>query len=127
MAKRIIIECFDDLDGASVDIADLTTIEWSWNGIVYEFDTIADNLAEIETGRVPLATVLTNSRRIGGRKHSAGRSPSTSPHRPATGESNVNTAGIRTWARTQGYQLGDRGRISADIVAAYHRAAHTTS
>ena len=40
---------------------------------------------------------------------------------PATGV--VSPALVRTWARTQGYELGDRGRLPAEILQKYG-AAH---
>ncbi|WP_319005275.1 histone-like nucleoid-structuring protein Lsr2 [Gordonia sp. WA4-43] len=37
------------------------------------------------------------------------------------GRDGVSREKIRTWARAQGYEVGNRGRIAAEIAAAYHR------
>jgi TorA maturation chaperone TorD len=56
------------------------------------------------------------------------RSGSVRPARPAvpppagTATDREQTQAIRAWARKQGHKVNDRGRIPADIVAAYHSA-----
>ncbi|CAM3282514.1 LSR2-like protein [Williamsia muralis] len=119
MAKKIVVEFVDDLDGASLASDDVQTVEWSWRGVDYVIDTSATNLDKIENGKVPFTKVLTNSTRMGGRR----RSPVRSRPTPGTHGAAVDVqqrALIRDWARAHGYNVGIRGRISADIVAAYH-------
>ncbi len=36
-------------------------------------------------------------------------------------------AAVRAWAREQGYDVGERGRLPAEVTAAYHRAHQATS
>jgi hypothetical protein len=40
----------------------------------------------------------------------------------SSGRSSVDTAAIRSWAKSKGYEVSDRGRISADILEAYKKA-----
>ena len=42
--------------------------------------------------------------------------------RSGSGRSSVDTAAIRSWAKSKGYEVSDRGRISADILEAYKKA-----
>ena len=116
MAKKTVVEFIDDLDGKPIEIDDLNTIEWSWRGVDYVLDTSTPNLEKIEEGKVPFTTVLSKSTRVSGRRRSA------SGARRATGASGDagERAAIRTWARDLGYDVGDRGRISSEIVAAYY-------
>jgi hypothetical protein len=120
MAKKTVIEYVDDLDGKPVDVDDLHTIEWSWLGVDYVIDTSTTNLEKIEAGKVSLATLLAKSTRVGGRRRSTALKHHSIAREvrgaPGAGE----RAAIRTWAREQGYDVGDRGRISEEIVSAYH-------
>ena len=43
--------------------------------------------------------------------------------RRAAGKSTTNTRAVRAWANENGLTVSDRGRIPADIIAAYE-AAH---
>ena len=118
MAKKTVVEYVDDLDGKPVHIDHLHTIEWSWLGVDYVIDTSATNLEKIENGRVPVSTLLSKSARVGGRRRStAPKHHTTGREGPAVG-ADERTA-IRRWAREQGYDIGDRGRISQQIIAAY--------
>ena len=118
MAKKTVVEYVDDLDGRPVHIDQLHTIEWSWLGVDYVIDTSATNLEKIENGKIPVSTLLTKSARVGGRRRStAPKHHSTGRERPAVGADERTS--IRQWAREQGYDIGDRGRISQQIIAAY--------
>ena len=119
MAKKIVVEFVDDLDGASLASDDVQTVEWSWRGVDYVIDTSATNLDKIENGKIPFTRVLTNSTRIGGRRRSLSAKRHTAGTNGAAADPGERAL-IRDWAREHGYKVGDRGRISADIVAAYH-------
>jgi hypothetical protein len=60
-----------------------------------------------------------------GRKVSGGRSGSGSRHRSgaSTKIDPAQLKAIRAWAKDNGQKVSDRGRISAEVVAAY-QAAH---
>lgn len=112
MATVTRIEFIDDIDGKPLDVEDVNVVAWSWLGVDYEFETSTANLDRIEVGRVPLANLLAKSRRIGGRRRSHG----PNNRHPQTSES---ASTIRNWARENGYEILQRGRIPADIVDAY--------
>ncbi|WP_207844071.1 histone-like nucleoid-structuring protein Lsr2 [Williamsia soli] len=111
------VEFTDDIDGKALEIDDLNVVGWTWLGVDYEFDTSTTNLDRIESGRVPLSTLLARSRRVGGRKRTPGTKAPANVPAPAV--SNAATKTIRSWAQQNGYQLGDRGRIPADVVEAF--------
>lgn len=117
MATVTRVEFTDDIDGKALDIDDLNVVGWTWLGVDYEFDTSTTNLDRIESGRVPLSTLVARSRRVGGRKRTPGRKVPASVPAPETPAADSKT--IRSWAQRNGYQLADRGRIPAEIVEAF--------
>ncbi|AFA72331.1 LSR2-like protein [Gordonia polyisoprenivorans VH2] len=112
MAKVQTVQFIDDLDGSPVEAELVETVRWQWQGVDYEFDTAARNLAEIEQGRVPVSKLLNASRRI--------RRTASSVSRRRGGRKRA--AAVREWARRQGYDVPDRGRLSNEIVAAFDEA-----
>lgn len=105
-------EYVDDIDGKPLDIDELNTVQWSWLGVEYEFETSTTNLDRIENGRLPVSTLLAKSRRVGGRKRTPGKNPS--PKKAAGAPSD--TKAIRAWAQQNGYAVSDRGRIPAEVI-----------
>jgi hypothetical protein len=51
--------------------------------------------------------------------------PATKPKAAAKSANKGELALIREWAKANGYQIGDRGRIKAEIQEAYHKAQGT--
>lgn len=110
MAKKTVIQIVDDIDGAELD--EYETVRWSLDGKNYEFDTSPEHAEEF---RNHVATYVAVSRATSGRA-TAGRRTAT------PGRSGSNTRVVRQWAADNGYTVSDRGRIPADIVAAYEAA-----
>lgn len=100
----------DDLD-ASVGTrteAD-ETIEFALDGKSYEIDLTSEHAAEL---RAALEEYIQAARRAGG--------SAKAPAKPkAKTDDEQNKAGIRAWARKQGHTVSDKGRIPADVMAAY--------
>jgi Lsr2 len=109
MAQKVQVILVDDIDGGPAD----ETLSFSLDGVSYEIDLSTANAAKL---RDSLAPYLGTGRRVGGRS-SAGRGRS----RRSSGDNR--TAQIREWARANGHQVNERGRVAAGIVAAYD-AAH---
>ena len=107
MAKKVTITLVDDIDGTSN--AD-ETVSFSLDGVSYEIDLSSDNAGKL---RDALAIYVANAERIGGRK---------STGRAASGNSRKQVGDVREWARANGHTVNDRGRIPADIQAAYDKA-----
>ncbi|MCK0515919.1 histone-like nucleoid-structuring protein Lsr2 [Williamsia sp. DF01-3] len=92
-------------------------MRWSWLGVDYHLDTSTANLEKIEAGQVSLATVLAKSTRIGGRARSTAPKHHPRPDTPPPAD-----GGVRVWARRQGYDIAERGRIPVAITRAYNDA-----
>ena len=106
MAQRVSIVLEDDIDGSDAD----ETVTFALDGTTYEIDLSAKNAAKL---RDALAPFIGHARRTAGRR-SSGRSSSRS--------SKKDVADVRAWARANGYKVSERGRISAEVQAAYDKA-----
>ena len=104
MAQRVEVKLIDDLDGG--DAAE--TVSFSLDGISYEIDLSDKHAQKL---RDEFAAWTGHARRSGTGARSASRRRSA-----ASG------AAVREWARANGHQVSDRGRISAEVQAAYDKA-----
>jgi Lsr2 len=108
MAQKVQVLLVDDIDGGTAD----ETVSFSLDGVSYEIDLSKKNATKF---RDQLAGYVGTARKVGGR--SSGRGGA----RKRTGGDN-RTAQIREWARKNGHQVNERGRISATVVEAYNKA-----
>ena len=108
MAQRTQVLLIDDLDGSSAT----ETVDFGLDGSAYEIDLSAANATRL---RESLASYVAHSRRSG----AVGAAGRRRPPRVVT----HNTGDIRSWARSNGYAVNDRGRISTEVLDAYS-AAH---
>lgn len=116
MAQRVEVALVDDLDGSDAE----ETVEFGLDGVSYQIDLSEDNAAEL---RDALAQYVEHARRTGGRRRSASRPPvavAAAAKAPTHVDREQNQA-IRTWARSNGYTVSDRGRIPFEVVEAYHK------
>lgn len=107
MAQKVNIVLVDDLDGSEAT----ETISFALDGSSYEIDLNDANAAalrEAMSGYVGHARKATGGARRG---------------RKAASPSGSNTKDVREWAKGQGMEVSERGRISADVQQAYD-AAH---
>jgi hypothetical protein len=109
VAQKVQVLLVDDLDGGEAD----ETVTFALDGKSYEIDLTTDNADKL---RDALEPYLKSGRRTGGRSSRKGsRSGSGSG-------SSQDTAKIRAWAKEQGYEVNDRGRVPASIREAYEKA-----
>lgn len=115
MARRIVHQLVDDIDGSVLEVDEGETVHFSLNGASYEIDL---NSAHADELRKALEPYISAGRRAG--SSSASARPTTARKRQAR---NPEVAAIRAWANDNGYSLSERGRIPAPVVDAYN-AAH---
>lgn len=108
MAQKVQVVLVDDIDGGSAD----ETVSFALDGISYEIDLSAANAAAL---RDAFASWVGHGRRVGGRSRSGRRPAAARSGARADGESSA----IREWARANGHTVNDRGRIPAEVRAAY--------
>lgn len=108
MAQRTVVELIDDIDG---DIA-AETVEFSLDGVSYIIDLSPHNADKLRKG---LAPYVDKARRAAASK--TGRAVKAKIERSVGGRDR--SADIRAWAKEHGIAVNDRGRIPAQVTAAY--------
>ena len=117
MARKVQVILSDDLDDS---ISADETVSFALDGTTYEIDLSEKNANEMRDvlGKYVAAARKVSSR--GTRASGAGRSRATG----GGGRMDREQAGaIREWARKNGHEVSDRGRIPASVVEAFE-AAH---
>ncbi len=110
MAQKVHIVLVDDLDGSDAT----QTVSFGLDGTSYELDLNDKNAAAL---REALSGYVGHARKVGASRRGRARKAAAATSGGAT------PAEIREWARSQGMDVPDRGRVSADVRAAYE-AAH---
>ena len=112
MAQKIQTLFIDDIDGGAAE----GTVRFALDGTDYEIDLNAKHSEEL---RSALGKYVSHARKVGGSARRAGRGAGRGSRGAG---SSLNTTEIRNWAREQGYDIKDRGRVPADLVAKYQAA-----
>lgn len=107
MAQRVQVILEDDLNGGSAD----ETVRFGLDGKWYEIDLSNGNAEKLRRSLQPY--VERARKAAGGRQQRRARQ--------VTGRRQ--SAEIRAWAKAQGIEVSERGRIPAEVVAKYE-AAH---
>ena len=109
MAQKIQTLFIDDIDGSEAE----GTVRFALDGAEYEIDL---NAKHADALRKSLAKYIDAARRSAG----TARRPARGGRRAsATG---VNTTEVREWAKAQGIDVKDRGRVPAELVVRFRAA-----
>jgi hypothetical protein len=109
MAQKVQTLLIDDLDGSEAE----GTVQFGLDGSNYEIDLSTKNAAAL---RKSLARYVEASRKI-----SVSRRPNRGRRSPDSNA--VNNTEVREWARAQGMEVKERGRIPAELVVKFKAAA----
>ena len=112
MAQRVQTLLIDDLDGGEAEV----TVRFGLDGAEYEIDLSAGHA---EALRRALAPFVSAARRAPGA--AAGRA-GRGGRRPA-GAGAADPVAVREWAKSQGIEVKDRGRVPAGLVVKFKAAA----
>ncbi len=110
MAQRVEVVLIDDVDGGAAE----ETVTFAIDGVSYEIDLSEKNARKL---RDEIAKWTGHARRSGGSRGARRRSAAATAPTKRT-----DLADVREWARANGHQVSDRGRISGEIQAAYDKA-----
>jgi hypothetical protein len=116
MARKVQVILSDDLDDS---ISADETVTFALDGTTYEIDLSEKNASEM---RGALGKYVSAARKVssrGTRASGSGRSRATGGGRMDREQAGA----IRDWARKNGHEVSDRGRIPASVVEAFE-AAH---
>ncbi len=109
MAQKVQTLFIDDIDGSAAE----GTVRFGLDGTEYEIDLNAKHAQQL---RDALAAYV-----------KAGRRASGAPRRPARGgrrgsASGLNSTEVREWAKAQGIEVKDRGRVPAELEVKFKAA-----
>jgi hypothetical protein len=107
MARRTVVMLTDDLDGSEAT----ETVRFGLDGRDYEVDLSKKNAKSLRDGLKRYVDV--------GRK-TRGRRTTRSGSRGVSDRAQLSA--MRAWAKQQGMEVSERGRISARIQEAYNKA-----
>jgi hypothetical protein len=110
VAQKIQTLFIDDLDGSDAE----GTVRFGLDGTEYEIDLNAEHAKAL---RDALAPFVNAARRAGG----GARRPAGRGGRK-TSASGLNTTEVREWAKAQGIEVKDRGRVPAELVERFKAA-----
>ncbi|WP_086819652.1 Lsr2 family protein [Allokutzneria sp. NRRL B-24872] len=106
MAQRTVVHMIDDLTGQVGD--DVSRTEFAIDGVVYEIDLNEENAARLNAA---LENYVAAARRV--RRRATDASP---------GLTRREAKEVREWAKLNGHELSDRGRIPGTVIAGYRSA-----
>ena len=106
MAQKVNIVLVDDIDGSDAT----ETVLFGLDGATYEIDLNDKHASAL---RDALAGYLGHARKV---SNSRGRKAKTTTTGPSARE-------LRDWARSNGHEVSDRGRVPAEVREAFE-AAH---
>ncbi|MBB5110049.1 histone-like nucleoid-structuring protein Lsr2 [Streptomyces spectabilis] len=109
MAQKTIVITTDDLTGETSEEAQ--THKFSLNGVAYEIDLTPENYDKLDAALRPF---IENGRKTGRVKAEA-KVRSVSTKGPKAED-------MRAWARENGFEVNDRGRVPAAIREAFEAA-----
>lgn len=121
MATMTTVTLVDDLDGSEAS----GSVSFALDGASYEIDLSEDNAEKL---RDALAGFVASARRVdGGSRRGPGRpkaaaKPAKAVRGARTAPDREQTAAIREWARANGHEVSERGRLSASVLAAFEEA-----
>ncbi|RKN42938.1 histone-like nucleoid-structuring protein Lsr2 [Streptomyces hoynatensis] len=114
MAQKVQVLLLDDLSGGEAE----ETVTFALDGKTYEIDLNSENADKLRSALEPYVKA---GRRAGGGRAARGRGGRAAAPSGGTGGSQ-DTAKIRAWAKENGYEVNDRGRVPANIREAYEKA-----
>ena len=109
MARKVetVITLTDDLDGTKAD----RTMTFAVDGTTYEIDLSKRNAAAFQKVLAPYVGAARKVKQSRVRRGASGGSGRGS-----------DLAEVRAWAKANGYEISDRGRIPASVTEAYQGA-----
>jgi hypothetical protein len=110
VAQKIQTLFIDDLDGSEAD----GTVRFGLDGTDYEIDLNTEHAQALREALEPYVSVARRPGGGGARKPARGvrKAPASEP----------NTTEVREWAKAQGIEVKDRGRVPAELVVKFKAA-----
>jgi hypothetical protein len=104
MAQRVEVTLEDDIDGSRAD----ETVRFAYAKTQYEIDLSSEHAQAL---RGALGSYIEHARKA-----------SAAPRQARGPQKRTDTSAVREWARAQGKEINDRGRIPASVMKEYESA-----
>ena len=117
VARQTTVTVTDDLDGS----ANAKEVSFSLDGTSWTIDLNTKNRAALAKALKPYIAKATQQPPQQTRRGRSGKT-AKGPRRTSSRRSRGDLGEIRTWAKTNGYAVSDRGRISSEVQQAYDSA-----
>jgi hypothetical protein len=108
MARKVEVTLIDDIDGGEAD----ETVVFGLDGTRYEIDLSSANAKKL---RDKVAKFVDAAR-----KDKGGRTSGRGGARKVV--AGPNTSDVREWAKAQGYEVSERGRVANDLIVKFQEA-----
>ena len=117
MAQKVVREFIDDIDGSAAE----RTFTFAVDGTVYEIELSSANIAEFQSAIGGFIESARKVRATSNGQRQRGGSPTDDLR-----ERRERLNEVREWARKNGYSVSDRGRVSAEVLAAFENQGSAT-
>ena len=122
MAQKVQVILVDDVDGGEAT----ETVSFALDGVSYEIDVSEKNAAKPCVTRSPRGwgTPAGSAAVPAVAVVAPGPGPAAAAEAPrrSRGNSKHDLSDVRSWARENGFQVSDRGRVSSEVITAYEKA-----
>jgi Lsr2 len=110
MAQKIQTLFIDDLDGSEAQ----GTVRFGLDGADYEIDLNGKHAEALRKALAPYVAAA--------RKSSGARRPQRVTRKASGSASGLNTTEVRDWAKAQGIDVKERGRVPAELIVKFKAA-----
>ena len=112
MARKVQTLLIDDIDGSEAEF----TVRFGLDGADYEIDLSAEHASALRQLLAQYVTAARQNKNVAKRPSGAGGGGRRSR------TDGVSIAEVRDWAKAQGVEVKDRGRIPAELVVKFKAA-----
>lgn len=112
MAKKVTVELVDDIDETPIEDGNGGTVSFAFEGKTYEIDLTDANTDKLREALAPFINA--------GRAVSNSAAPARASRRRSS--SGVDLAAVRSWAKSNGFSVSERGRVPKTVMEAYAAA-----
>jgi Lsr2 len=109
MARKVEVTLVDDLDGGQAD----ETVSFGLDGTRYEIDLSSANAKKLRNSMAKFVDAARKDK--GARQPARGGARKAAPSGPSTSD-------VREWAKAQGYDVSERGRVANDLIVKFQEA-----
>lgn len=115
MAQKVTVQLVDDVDGTEA----AETVTFGLDGTTYEIDLSNHNAKKFRQG---LERFVEAARKTSGRRGKRALALATTPTVTATVPKGPKPSVVRAWAKENGIEVGNQGRVARSIVQQYEEA-----